>query len=371
MPQLRSGKVVTGSEVKSSAWIVTSPGSLDAEIEHNRVQKHVVKKSPLRPSKRKPKQPFSSCLQPAILSSIAPEQYASLASMQKEQGGSSQRLPGKNTKGKQCRRAAKSYKGVALRISDTTVCEGWQAGTMAAAARWEETVVRGTGQGEQLFCSGTTLQDKFSSEIERKECHSEGLNLSSFQESSGSSGNTATELHMSASEEKLGKAESHGVSCLPEPEVLQPSKGTYTTEMKSTDSVENMGTQESLSNPESPEVNMPEKLDGCSLIGLRKPRTQKKRRKWWKKKKGKTSWLKPKLQGPWDRDRSTLLWGLNDQEQTTTRGKMQNCCMKEEQRSSNPQKGLDSLGKSGKCLCLIVEVWMHSLGSQENKLVLK
>ncbi|XP_054241039.1 protein TOPAZ1 [Indicator indicator] len=334
MPQLRSGKVVTGSEVKSSAWMVTSPGSLTAGLEHDVVKKHGVKKSPHLAPKRKPQQPFLSCLQPAILSSISCEQCASLPPMQKEQGESSQRPPGKKKGGKQRKRTARSNEGVALPISDTTVPEDLQAETMAAVACWEEPVMRDTGQGEQLFFSGTTLQNKFSAEIERKELTSEGLNLSSLQESSESSGNTEIKLQMSSSEEELESTESHGISCLPEPEVLQqPRKGT---EMKSTDSILNLETWESLSKPKHPElVDVPEKLDGCSLIGLRKPGTQKKRKRCLSKK------------GSWDRSKSALLQGLSVQEQTA-RGKMHEYYMREEQQSSNPQKGSDSLGESAK-----------------------
>ncbi|XP_074999451.1 protein TOPAZ1 [Calonectris borealis] len=393
MPQLRSGKVVTASEVKPADRMVTSPSSLGVGVGHEPGKKLVVKQSPHLSPKRKPEQPLSSCLQPAVLSSVSSEQFAPLVPMQKEQGESSQRLPGKKTKGIQCRRAARSNKGVALPISDTDVCEDWQAATTAAAMCWEETVRRGTEQGQQLFFSGTTLQNKFSAGIERKEHSSERLNLSGFQEGSGSSEKKGKysfmeiKLQIPSSEEEIESTERHGISCLPEPEVLQPRKGTCSTAMKSTDSItvlkmqipdlkKNLGTQESLSEPKpQEEVDTPEKLHGCSLIGSRKPGTQKGKR--CLSKKGGTSLIKPNLQGPRERGRSALLdlhtqcqeskkgavslrkrdrntlvsqqlQSLSGQEELTTRGKMRKRCMKEEQQSSNPQKGADSLGESAK-----------------------
>lgn len=396
MPQLRSGKVVTASEVKSADRMVTIPSSPGAGVGCEPWRKLVVKQSHHLAPKRKRGQPLSFCLQPAMLSSVSSEQFAPLVPKQKEQGESSQRFPGKKNKGIQCRRAARSNRGVALPISDTAVCEDWQAATT-----WEETVRRGTGQGEQLFFSGTALQNKFSAGIERKEHSSEGLNLSGFQESSGSSGKKGKysfmeiELQIPSSEEEIESTKRHGISCLPEPEVLQPREGTCSTEMKSTDSVtilkmqipdfkKNLGTQESLSEPKpQEEVDVQEKLDGCSLIGSRKPGTQEKGKRCLSKKAG-TSLMKPKLQGPRERGSSALLelhtqcpesnkgavslrkrdrnalvsqqlQGLSGQEQPTTRGKMHKCCMKEEQQSSNPQKGADSLGESGKHVCPIVE----------------
>ncbi|XP_075351698.1 protein TOPAZ1 [Mycteria americana] len=392
MPQLRSGKVVTASEVKLADRMVTSPSSLGAGVGHEPEKKLVVKQHPRLAPKRKPEQPSSSCVQPAIISNVSCEQFAPLVPMQKEQGESSQRLPGKKTEGIQCRRAARSNKGAVLPISDAAVCEDWQAATTAAVTCWEETVRRGTGQGQQLFFSGATLQNKFSSGTERKEHSSEGLNLSSFQESLGSSGKKGKysfkeiKLQIPSSEEEIESTERHGFSCLPEPEVLQPRKGTCSTEMKSTDSItilkmqisglkKNLGTQESLSEPKpQEEVDTPEKLDECSLIGSKKPGTQEKGKRCLSK-KGRTSLMKPKLQGRRERGRSALL-GLHTQcpeskkgavslrkrgrnalvsqrlqrqsgqEQPTTRRKMRKCCMKEEQQSSNPQKGPDSLGES-------------------------
>ncbi|KAM6103843.1 LOW QUALITY PROTEIN: protein TOPAZ1 [Theristicus caerulescens] len=394
MPQLRSGKVVTASEVKLADRMVASPGFLGLGVGREPGKKSVVKQSPQLAPKRKPEQPLSSCLQPAMLSSVACERFAPLVPMQKEQGESSQRLPGKKTKGIQCRRAARSNKGVALPISDTAVCGDWQAATTAAAPCGEETGRRGTGQGQQLFFSGTTLQNKLLAGIERKEHSSEGLKLSGFQESSGSSGKKGKynfmeiKLQIPSSEEETESTERHGISCLPEPEMLQPRKGTCSTAMKSTDSItilkrqipdlkKNLGSQDSLSEPKpQEEVDTPRKLDGCSLIGSRKPGTQEKGKRWLNKKGG-TSLMKPKLQGPREMGRSALLelstqyldskkgavslrkrdrnalvsqqlQGLHSQEQPTTRGKMHKHCMKEEQQSSKPQEGADSLGESAK-----------------------
>lgn len=401
MPQLRSGKVVAASEVKSADGMVTSPSSLGAGVGREPGKKLLVKQRPHLAPKRKPEQPLSSCLQPAMLPSNSCERFAPLVPMQKEQGESSQRPPGKKTKGIQCRRAVRSNKAVALPISDTAVREGWEAVTMAAATCREETVRRGIGQGQQLFFSGTTLQNKLSAGIETREHSSEGLNLSGFQESSGRSGKKGKysfmeiKLQIPSLEEEIESTERHGISCLPEPGVLQPRKGTC-NEMKSTDSImmlkmqipglkKNLGIQESLSEPKpQEELDTPEKLDGCSLIGSRKPRTEEEGKRCLSK-KGSTSLMKAKLQGPKERgrsallelhtqypeskkgavilrkrDRSTLmsqqLQGISLQEQPTTRGKMYKRCMKEEQQSSSPQKGADSLGESGKHLCPIVEV---------------
>ncbi|XP_010285657.1 PREDICTED: testis- and ovary-specific PAZ domain-containing protein 1 [Phaethon lepturus] len=184
----------------------------------------------------------------------------------------------------------------------------------------------------------------------------------------------------------MESTERHGISCLPEPEVLEHRQGTC-TEMKSTDSImilkmqvpdpkKNLGTEESLSEPKhQEEVDAPEKLDECSLTGSRKPGTQKKGKRCLSK-KGRTSLMKPK-QDPRETGRSALLehhtqcpeskkgpvrvrkrdrntpvsqrlQGLSGQEQPTTRGNMHKHCIKEDQQSSNPQKGTDSLGESAK-----------------------
>nr|XP_010299175.1 PREDICTED: testis- and ovary-specific PAZ domain-containing protein 1 [Balearica regulorum gibbericeps] len=260
--------------------MVTSPSSLGVGLGHESGKKLVVRQSPHLAPKRKPEQPLSSCLQPAVLSSISSEQFAPLVPTQKEQRESSQRLP----------------------------------------------------------------------------------------------------------EEEIESTERHGISCLPEPEVLQPRKGICSTEMKSTGSImqmqipdltKNLGIRESLSEPKpKEEVDKPEKLDRCSLIGSRKPGTQEKEKRCLSKKGG-TSSMKPKLEGRREGRRSALLelhtqcpeskkgavslrkrgrnalvlqqlQGLRSQEQPTTRGKVHQHCRKEEQQSSNPQKGADSLEQSAK-----------------------
>ncbi|KAM6374073.1 protein TOPAZ1 [Alca torda] len=396
MPHLRSGKVVTGSEVESADWMVTSPGSLGAGVGREPGEKLVVKQSSHLAAERKPEQPLSSWLQPDVLSSVSHEQFAPHVPIQKEQGESSQKLPGEKTKGiepSSRRRAARSKKGVALPISDTAVCEDWQPGTTAAATWWEDTGRRGREQGQQVFCSGTALQNKFPAGLERKEHSSEGPNVSGFQESSGGSGKRGKysfmeiKLQIPSSDEEMESTERHGISSLPEPEVLQPRKGTC-TERKSTDSMMilkmqipdlkmNLGTEESLPEPKpQEEVDMPGKSNGCSLSGSRKPGTEENGNRCLSKKDG-TSLMKPKLQGPRERGRSALLelhtqcplskegavrlrkrgrnalvsqWqqGVSSQEQSTARGKVCNCCMKEEQQSSNLQKGADSLEESAK-----------------------
>ncbi|OPJ82065.1 testis- and ovary-specific PAZ domain-containing protein 1 isoform A [Patagioenas fasciata monilis] len=135
----------------------------------------------------------------------------------------------------------------------------------------------------------------------------------------------------------------------------------------------NLGTQESLCEPKpQEEVDIPERLDGYTLIEARKPGTQAKRKRCLNK-KGRTS-LKPKLQGPREggrsalvelhipypeskkgalrKDRNTLvseqLQGVSGQALPTSRGKMHKRCMQEEQQSSDPQKGADGLGESAK-----------------------
>ncbi|XP_074705736.1 protein TOPAZ1 [Strix aluco] len=394
MPQLRSGKVVTVRGVKPPDRMVTRPSCQRVGVGLEPGKKLVVEQNPHLAPKRKPEQPLSACLQPAVLSSVSCEQFASLVTMQKRQGESSLRLPGKKNKGILHRRAARSNKRVALPVSDTAVGEDWQAGTVAAAMCREETVRRGMGQGQQLFFSGATLQNKFSTGIERKEHSSGGLNLSGFPESSGSSGRKGKysfmeiKLQIPSSEEEIESRERHAISYLPKPEVLQAREGMCSTEMKSTDSImilkmqipdlkKNLGTRESLSEPElQEEVDTPEELDGCSFIGSGKPGTQEKGKRCLSKIDG-TSLMKPDLQGARERCRSDLLelntqhpeskkgavslrkrdrnalvsqclQGLSGQEQSTTRGNTHKRCMEEQQQSSSPQKAADSLGESTK-----------------------
>lgn len=406
MPQLRSGKVVIASEVKSADRTVASPSSQGAEVGHEPGKVLVVKQRPPLAPERKPGQPLPCCMQPAMPSSDSCEQFVPAVPMQKEEGESSQRLPGKKNKGVRCRRAARSKKGVTMPISDTAACEDWQAATTAAAVCLEETV----GTGQQPFSSETTLQNKSSTGIEMKEHSSEGLNLSAFQESSGSLEEKdkysfmEVKLQIPSSEEEVENTERHGISCLPEPEVLHLS--TCSTQMKSTGSLmilnmqtpdleKNLGTQESLCEPKpQEEVDMPERLNGYTLIEARKPGTQEKRKRCLNK-KGRTPW-KPKLQGPREGGRSALvelhipypesrkgaprkkdrnmlvseqLQGVSGQALPTSRGKMHKCCTQEEQQSSDPQKGPDGLGESGKHLYPIVEVQVQNLSSQDKGLV--
>ncbi|XP_009864624.1 PREDICTED: testis- and ovary-specific PAZ domain-containing protein 1-like, partial [Apaloderma vittatum] len=84
MPQLRSGKVVTASEVKSTDGIVASPSCLVTEVGCEPQRKLVVEQSPLLTPKRKPKQPLSSRLQPATLTSVSSEQFVPLVPIQKK-----------------------------------------------------------------------------------------------------------------------------------------------------------------------------------------------------------------------------------------------------------------------------------------------
>ncbi|XP_061320995.1 protein TOPAZ1 [Pezoporus flaviventris] len=193
MPQLRSGKVVTGSDIKLADEMVTRPSSLGAGVECEAGSMLVVKQSHHLVPERKPEQPLPCCLQPAMLSSVLCEQFAPPAPMQKEQGESSQRLPAEKNKQIQCRRISRINKGLELPISDTAICENWQAATVAAVTCWGKTRRRRTEQGQQRFFSETTLQSKFLAVIERKEQNSEELNHSAFQESSGISGEKVKE----------------------------------------------------------------------------------------------------------------------------------------------------------------------------------
>ncbi|XP_071591524.1 protein TOPAZ1 [Heliangelus exortis] len=311
--------------------------------------------------------------------------------MQKEKGESSQRLPGKT---KTFRKASRRRKGLSLPLADTAVCEDWQVAATAVAACWEETVRTGVGQGQELIFSGTTLQDKFIAGIERKEHGSEGLNLSGFQESPGSSGEKGKyssmeiKLQIPSSKEEIQGTEKYGVCFLPEPEVLQPSKGTCSTEMQSFDSLMILemqipdlknsleNSQESLSEPKPQEEagTLEILVDECSSIGSRKPGTQEKGKRCLRK-KGRTSFRKRKCQYPIERSRSALL-GLHTQcpesekgavklrkrnrntlvsqqmqgvtalEQPAARGEMKESCMEEEQQSADSQKGADSMGES-------------------------
>lgn len=276
MPQLRSGKVVTGSDVKLADEIVTSSSSLAAGIGCEAGNMLVVKQSRHLAPERKPEQPLSCCLQPAMLSSILCKQFAPPAPMQKEQGESSQRLPGKKTKRIQCRRISRINKGLEVPVSDTAICEDWQAATVVAVTCWEKTGRRRTEQGRQQFFSGTTSQNKLLAVIERKEQNSEEPNYSAFQESSGILGEKGKysfmeiKLQIASSEEEIKSIERHGISCLPEPEVLQPRNSTCSTEVKSTDSIMILKmqipylekAQESLSEPAvQEEVDRPKKSD--------------------------------------------------------------------------------------------------------------
>ncbi|KAM9387479.1 protein TOPAZ1 [Phaethornis superciliosus] len=387
MLQFSSGKVVTESEVKLADQMVTSPSCLGSGVGCKPRKKLVVKQSPHLAPNRKPEQPLSSCLQPAQLSSLSCKQSAPLVPMQ-EKGESS---PGEK---KTFRRAARRRKGLSLPLADTAVCEDWQAAATAVGACWEETVRTGMGQGQELIFSGTTLQDKFIAGIERKEHSSEGLNLSGFRGSLGNSGEKGKyspmeiKLQIPSSREEIEGTEKYGVCFLPEPEVLQPCKGTCSTEMKSFDplmilemqipdlknSLEN--SQESLSEPKpQEEVDALEILvDECSLIESRKPGTQEDGKRCFRK-KGRTSFRKQKCQYPIERSRSALLGphaqcpesekgavrlrkrsrntlvsqqlqGVTALEQPAARGDMKESCMEEEQQSADSEKGADSMGES-------------------------
>ncbi|XP_030089194.2 protein TOPAZ1 [Serinus canaria] len=385
MPQLRSGKVVRAGEVKPVDPEVSRPGSPRAGCEPE--GKLVVKRSRRLAPKKKPEQPLPSFPQPDVLSLTSFKCFALPVPMHKEQGENRQKFPGRKTKGIQQRKSPRRSKGVASLISDTAECEGWQA--TAAAMCWEETL-SGTGQSQQLFFSGTTLQKKFSAGIERNEHYSEDLNFSGFCKGSGSSGTEGkhscmeVKLQVPNLKREIESTERHGISCFPEPEVLRPKKVTWSTEVKWSDSTKtqnmripdfrkNLGAQEVVPEPKPQEkVDILEKLNGCPLVGSRTLGTQEKEGRCLGK-KGRRSVGKPKVHGPKERGNSALLkqhtqcpesrkgalsmrnrnallsqqlQDLHGQEQPTTKRKIQKCCMKEEQQSSSPQKRPHSPGES-------------------------
>lgn len=390
MPRLRSGKVVRANEVKLVDPEVTSPGSSGAGCEPG--ENLAVKRSPRLAPKRKPEQPFPSFPQPARLSGASFKRFSPPVPEQKEQGENNQKFPGKKTKGIQHRKSPRRSKGFSSPVSDTAECEDWQAAATAAAMCLEETVRRGTGQSQQPFFSGTTLQSKFSAGIERNEHCSEDLNLSGFQEGSRSSGKESKyscmeiKLQVPSLKGEIESTERQRISCFPEPEGLQPKKVTWSTGMKCTDSGmtqnlqiphlrKNLGAQEVMPEPKpEEEVDIPENLIGCPLVGSRTLGTQEKEKRCLGRKR-RRSVVKPKVRGPRERGNSALLeqhtqfpesrkaalsmrnrnallsqrlQGPSGQEQPTTRRNTQKRCMKEEQQSSSRQKGPDSPGESGK-----------------------
>ncbi|XP_068061992.1 protein TOPAZ1 isoform X2 [Anomalospiza imberbis] len=386
MPQLRSGKVVRASEVKPVDLELSSPGSSRAGCEPE--GKLVVKRSRRLAPKRKPEQPLPSFAQPARLSHASFKCFALPVPMQKEQGENRQKFPGKKIKGIQHRKSPRRSKAVASLVSDTTECEDWQAAATAAPMSWEETL-RGTDQSQQMFFSGTPLQKKFSAEIERNEHCSEDPNFSGFHKGSGSLGTEGKhsckeiKLQVPSLKREIESIERHGISCFPEPEVLQPRKVIWTNEVKCTDNTvtqnmqipdfrKNLGAQEAVPEPKpQEEVDILEKLNGCPLAGSRTLGTQEKKRKCLGK-KGRRPVGKPKVHGPKERGSSALLkqhtqcpesrkralsknrnavlpqqlQDLSGQEKPATRRKTQKRCMKEEQQSSSPQKRPDTPGES-------------------------
>lgn len=404
MPHLRSGKVVRASGVKPVDPEGTSLGSSGAGCEPGK--KLVVKRSPRLAPKRKLEQPLPSFPQPDRLSSASFKCFALPVLVQEEQGENSQKFPVKKTKRIQHRKPPRRSRGVASPVSDTADCEDWQAAATAAAMCWQETV-RGTGQSQQLFFSGTALQNKFLAGIERNEHCSEDLNFSGFPKGSRSSGKEGKrscmeygkKLQVPSLEGEVESTERHGISCFPEPEGLQHEKVTWSTEVKCTDSImtqnmqipdfrKNLGAQEAMPKPKPhEEVDTPENLNGCPLVGSRTRGTPEEERRCLGE-KGR-SVVKPKVQGPRKRGSSALveqhtqcpesrkgglnmrnrnallsqqLHGLSAQEQPTTRIKTLKLCLKEDQQSSSPQKGPDSPRESGKHS--IVDVQVQILGPQ-------
>lgn len=380
MPQLRSGKVVAGGEVAERVAARLSNVGAGVGCEPREVL--VGKKSSRLALKRGAEQSLPSSAHPAVLAGVCPERRALLLPMQKEQV-ESQRLPSKKKQGIQCRVASPSEKGVTVQVPHTVVCENRVAGTC-----WEKTGSRRTGQGQQPFLSRVTLQKKVSAETGSLE----GLNLSGFPEGSRSPGKNRKRSYMElklqipTSEEELDSTESI-IPCLPEAEVLQPRNSACSTGIKGIGSLmilklqipdlkKSLGNEESSLSELQPweVVDNPGKMNRCSLKGSEKTKEQGNK---CLRKISSTSLGKSKLQEPRKRGGSALVelhtkcpeskkravslkkrdslhvQGVSGQEQPTARGKLHKRCVIEQQQSSDPQKGADSLGESGK------HFWKH------------
>ncbi|XP_071417357.1 protein TOPAZ1 [Pithys albifrons albifrons] len=382
MPRLRSGRVVSASVGQGG------PASLTAGREPGK--ELVLKQGHRLSRKRKAEQPLPCCPPPAAPSRASVGQFAPPVPVQKEQGGNSQKFPGKKVERVQRGSGARISKGVAPSVPETAECEGGQAAGAPAAAGGAETAR--TGHRQQLCCSGATLQNEFSVGIEREERSTEDLNLSVFHEGSRSSGKDGKyscmeiKLKIPSSEEEIESAERHGISCLPKPEGLQPTEVTWSTEMKRTESVmmqnmqipdlgDNLEAQEAMteSKPQE-EADTVEKLNRCPVVGSRQLGTQEEERRCLNKKGG-ISLMKPKLYGHRKKGSSALLelhaqcpesrkgavsmrkrgrsalvsqqvQALGGQEQPKTRGEIYRCRTKEKQQSSSPQKGAVSSGEN-------------------------
>eukprot|EP00075_Anas_platyrhynchos_P007472 XP_021126947.2 protein TOPAZ1 [Anas platyrhynchos] len=375
MLQLRSGKVVAGGE--AAERVAARLSAVGAGVGGEPREVLVGKKSSRLALKRGAEQSLPSSARPAVLAGVCPERRALLLPMQKEQV-ESQRLPGKKKQGIQCRVALPSEKGVTMQVPHTAVCENRVAGTC-----WEKTGSRRMGQGQQPFLSQITLQKKVSAETGSPE----GLNLSGFPEGLRSPGKKCKRSYMElklqipTSEEELDSTESI-IPCLPEAEVLQPRNRACSTGIKGIGSLmilklqipdlkKSLGKEESsLSEPQPWEVvDNTGKMNLCSLKGSEKTKEQGNK---CLRKKSSTSLVKSKLQEPRKRGGSALVelhtkcleskkralspknrdllhvQGVSGQEQPTARGKLRKHCVIEQQQSSDPQKGADSLRKSAK-----------------------
>ncbi|XP_064361526.1 protein TOPAZ1 [Dromaius novaehollandiae] len=113
-----------------------------------------------------------------------------------------------------------------------------QAAATPVEARWGKAISRGIGQGQQPFFTETSLQKKFPGGLGRKVHSPQRLNPSSFQESSGSSGIKGKysfmelKLQIPSSDKECESTDRQSICCLPEPEALQPTKGTCSAEME-------------------------------------------------------------------------------------------------------------------------------------------
>ncbi|XP_065608854.1 protein TOPAZ1 [Cyrtonyx montezumae] len=375
MPQLRSGKVV-GVEM-----LLASPSCLGAGVGFESEKQLVVDQSPHLAPKREPEQPSPS--QPAVLSVGPSEELVSLLSVQKERAKSRQGPGGKKNKGVRSRMSCERKNGSAVQVPDGAVCEGGQAAAVVAGTCLGKTVNRQKGQSQQSFCLGTDLQKKLPGETGSPE----RPKLSDFQKGMRCSGKkhkhsfVELKLEIPTSEEDLERTEGHIVSCLSEPDVLQPRKGACSTEMKGAASLmilnlevpglKSMGTDESsLSEPKPKEVmDNPENMDGHSLERLKKPKERGKR---YLTKKGRQSLVKSELQGPrrsallelhaecveskentpsWTEEDSLQLLcvqGLSSQEPSTAGGEQPKCCIMEHQQSSGLQEGADGMQETAR-----------------------
>ncbi|XP_062424457.1 protein TOPAZ1 [Rhea pennata] len=231
MPQLRSGKAVAATEARLAerpcgGGSPRSPGCGGAGEPR---AEPGVKRSPRLAPKRRAERPLAPCSLPAWLPGVSPEP---LAPVQEEQGESSRRLPGKRSKGRRGGMAAGSPQDAARRASGAARPRAGRAARRPVGACWGKAVSSGIGEGQQPLFTETSLQKKLSTGFGREEHSPQGPNPLGFQESSGSSEIKdecpflELKLQISSSDEECESTGRQSICCSPEPEALQPAKGT-------------------------------------------------------------------------------------------------------------------------------------------------